>query len=404
MAKILFLAHRAPFPADKGDKIRALHMLQRLAERHEVWLGAAVDEPGDPQSQAQGLCREACLPRLGRMRRWANMFWGLLAGQPLSVARFHHPRLAAWVRKVLRDVEPDVVIAFSSAPAQFLIGRMRPGIRLIVDFVDADAEKWRAYAEIAAWPMRWVYAAEFRRLVRFDAAALQAAESGILISETERRLLADLLPQGAAKLRVMPNGVDTDYFRPLAATLGAKAEIVLCGRMDYLPNIDAAVWFAQEVFPLVRARCPQAVFRVVGAAPSGRVMALAAEPGIEVTGAVPDVRPYVGGATVVVAPLRIARGIQNKVLEAMACGRPVVATPQALDGIAAEPGRDVLVAQTPKDFAAAVCSVLLGRAPSALGQRARDFVLRRHQWPVELERLEQLVEGEAGPRSAQTAA
>jgi sugar transferase (PEP-CTERM/EpsH1 system associated) len=405
MAKILFLAHRTPFPPDKGDKIRALHMLKHLASRHEVWLGAGVDDQADLAHlpAARALCRDVCFAPLGPLRRYANMAAGLMDGRPLSVARFAHPRLARWVRQVLREVEPDLIVVFSSAPAQFVLGAT-PGTPLIVDFVDADAAKWLDYAQIATRPARWLYAMEARRLARFDAAALGAATAGVLISETERRLFASFQPQGASKLQVMPNGVDTDYFHPSPTPPIGAGEIVLCGRMDYLPNIDAAVWFAREVFPLVRAQAPDAAFRVVGAAPTPAVRALGQIPGIGVTGAVPDVRPYLAQAGVVVAPLRIARGIQNKVLEGMACARAVVATPQALDGIEAMPGRDLLVAQEPAEFAAAVVSVLRGEAPAGLGAAARDFVMRRHQWSVQLEQLDRLIELAGLSQSTQAAA
>jgi sugar transferase (PEP-CTERM/EpsH1 system associated) len=283
-----------------------------------------------------------------------------------------------------------------------VVGRLPAGTRLVVDFVDADAEKWRAYADLSGPPQRWVYAAEHRRLVRFERAVIAAAEAGVLISETERDLFAGLAPEAAGKLHVIRNGVDTDYFQP-AATPAEGAGIVFCGRMDYAPNIDAATWFAERILPRVQARRPEAVFRIVGAAPTAQVLGLTARPGVEVTGAVPDVRPYLAQARVAVAPLRIARGIQNKVLEAMAAGKPVVATPQALDGIGARPGAEVLCAADEARFAAAVCEVLEGWAPADLGARGRAYVLQRMRWSAQLAALDGILE--AAPRaSAQAAA
>jgi sugar transferase (PEP-CTERM/EpsH1 system associated) len=292
-----------------------------------------------------------------------------------------------------------VVLVYSSALAQYVVGRIPAGTRLVVDFVDADAEKWRAYAQTAAPPMRWLFAAESRRLVAFERRVLAAADAGVLISETERRLLGGFLGEGEAKLEVIPNGVDTDYFRPSTGAV-ADSAAVMCGRMDYRPNVEGAQWFAREILPKVRERRPEAVFRIVGAAPSPQVMALDALPGVEVVGAVPDVRPYLAGAAVVVAPLRTARGIQNTVLEGMAAGRPVVATSAALDGIAAEPGRDVLAADTADDLAAAVAAVLANRAPAGLGERGRAFVLRRHRWEPLLQAFERLIAGESSPQAA----
>lgn len=401
MGKVLFLAHRVPFPPDKGDKIRAHHLLHYLAARHEVWLGAGADDLADlrHETTARTICRDVCFAPLGPIRRRANLLAGVPLGAPLSVARFRHPELARWTRRVLTEVRPDLVFIFSSAMAQYVVGRTAPGTRLIVDFCDADAEKWRAYAETAPPGMRAIYRREFERLVKFDAGVLAEAEAGLLISETERKLLAGFLPAGAHKLHVIPNGVDVDYFAPAEAGGGGPV-IVLCGRMDYPPNIDGARWFAQEILPRVRRRRPEAVFRIVGAAPAPAVRALAELPGVEVTGAVPDVRPHLAQAAVVVAPLRIARGIQNKVLEGMAAGRPVVATPQALDGIEAVVGRDVLTGADTESFADAVVRVLAGTAPTDLGGNARACVLRRHQWSAQLRTLDELIARGASAEAA----
>ncbi len=405
MSKILFLAHRAPFPPDKGDKIRAFHILRHLAVRHDVWLGAGADDPAAAADLdlAALNCRDVCIAPLGRVRRTANMIGGLAAGAPLSVARFRHPRLERWVQTVLTEVSPDLVLVYSSALAQYVIGRMSPGTRLVVDFVDADAEKWRAYAAAAVFPMRAVYAREARRLTAFEGGVLRVAEAGIVVSETERRLLAGQHPAEACKLRVAPNGVDLDYFAPHPGR-GDGRTVVMCGRMDYQANIDGAGWFAREILPKLHVRCPDAVFRIVGAAPTAEVCALGDLRGVEVTGAVPDVRPHLAQACAVVAPLRVARGIQNKVLEGMAAARPVIATPAALDGIAAAAGRHVLVAADAGSFARAVGDVLCGIAPEALGANGRGFVERRHHWPAQLALFESLL-GLADPEgSAQASA
>jgi sugar transferase (PEP-CTERM/EpsH1 system associated) len=337
------------------------------------------------------------------MRRGANLATGLLTAAPLSVARFFHPALSRWVGRVLSDVRPDIVLVYSSAMAQYVVGRIPPATRLVVDFVDADAEKWRAYAASAPPVLREVYRREFRRLVVFERRALAAAQAGVLISETERRLLAGFLPQGASKLHVIPNGVDVDYFAS-AAGGGDGRSIVFCGRMDYPPNIDGAQWFAREILPRVRRLRPEAVFRIVGAAPVAQVRALAGLAGVEVTGTVPDVRPYLAAAGVVVAPLRIARGIQNKVLEAMASARPLIATPQALDGVDATAGRDVLVGADAETFADAVTMVLDGRQFGGLGTNGREFVLRHHQWSAQTRAMEQLLTALGPVASAEAAA
>ncbi len=395
LAKILFLAHRVPFPPNKGDKIRAFHELDHLARHHDVWLGAGADDPADLEhlAYARAQFRDACFGLSGRVRTAANLAGAALDGTPLSVARFHHPGLMRWCADILARVEPDLVFVFSSAAARFVLGRMRGRTRLVTDFVDADAEKWRAYEAAAAAPGRWLYGAEFRRLVRYEARVAAASAAGLFVSQTERDLFAGLVPESASRLAVVPNGVDTDYFRPDPA-LGpvARGSIVFTGTMDYKPNIDAVTWFAREILPLVRRAAGHARFRIVGAKPAAAVQALAALDSVEVTGTVSDVRPHLGQAEAVVAPLRIARGIQNKVLEGMAMARPVIATPEALDGITARPGEDLLVARDTAGFATQVAAVLEGKAPGTLGANARAAVIAHHGWAHHLAGLDGILE------------
>jgi sugar transferase (PEP-CTERM/EpsH1 system associated) len=406
MAKILFLAHRAPFPPNKGDKIRAYHILEHLSRNHEIWLGAAADDSADLEHLAEARRRfaGAYFGALSPVSTAIHLAGAALTGAPASVARFRHRGLARWVNETLQRTQPDIVYVFSSAPAQYVTGRLGARTKLIVDFVDADAQKWREYAERSGPPMRWVYGAEFRRLVRFDSGALAQAQAGILVSETERRLFARFAPNEARKLLVISNGVDAQYFAPPPSPSGPGADIAFTGMMDYKPNVDAVVWFAREIFPMVRARRSDARFRIVGARPAQQVQALGALAGVEVVGAVEDVRPHLFGAAAVVAPLRIARGVQNKVLEAMAAGRPLVATSAALDGVGAEPGRDLLVADDAQAFAAAVADVLCGRAPPGLGASARAFALAHHQWSEVLAPLDALIARAASGQSAEASA
>ena len=404
MAKILFLAHRLPFPPDKGDKIRAFHMIRRLAARHEVWLGAPIDDRTDLSRfdpVALG-CVESMCPRLGPGRRAFNMASALLGGDALSIARFRHPDLTRWIQQILQETRPDLVVLYSSALGEPLLGLLPDGVPLLVDFVDADAAKWTTYAAASPWPLSWLFRREARKLTAFESDLLSRTDAALLVSDAERQVMASMQPKWVAKLEAMANGVDLEAFPP--APLADGQLIVMCGRMDYLANVDGARWFAKEVFPLIREQAPAAVFRIVGAAPTGIVRALARLPGVEVTGAVPNVWPHLAQARVVVAPLRFARGIQNKVLEGMAAARPVVATSAALEGLKAAPGREVLMADEPAAFAEAVLQVLEGRAHPDLGGRGREFVERQHQWDVQLRRLEDLVERLTATRSGETAA
>jgi sugar transferase (PEP-CTERM/EpsH1 system associated) len=216
----------------------------------------------------------------------------------------------------------------------------------------------------------------------------------VFVSEDEKRIFDRLSPETEAKHVAIGNGVDVGFFDPAKVKPREKTAptIVFVGVMDYWPNVDAVTWFAQEIFPLVRRAHSAVRFQIVGAKPSAAVLALKDLPGVEVTGSVDDVRPYVAAADVVVAPLRIARGIQNKVLEGMAMARPVVTTPGALEGINAQHGRDLLTGTTAEEIAAAVESVLSARTAPTLGEAARAFVLKNHEWGANLSKLDALID------------
>jgi sugar transferase (PEP-CTERM/EpsH1 system associated) len=390
MARILFLAHRYPYPPNKGDKIRAFHIAEHLRAKHEVVLGFTVT-PGDDEPDmnwAKGFADMYC-GRISTADRFARTGAAFLAGRALSVAAFRHRGLAQWVARVSAQKPLDLVYAFSSAMAQYVPA----GVRTVVDFVDVDSEKWRQYGEIRPATHAWFYRMEARRLLAFDRAQAARAQASIFVSEDEKKIFDRLSPATKANHVAIANGVDVAFFDPAKVRPRAKVarSIVFVGMMDYWPNVDAASWFAKDILPKVRARYADATFQIVGARPSPTVKALAALPGVEVTGAVDDVRPYVAAADVVVAPLRIARGIQNKVLEGMAMARPLVTTSGALEGIAAERGRDLITGETADEIAAGVVNVLEGGAPKDMGAQARAFVLKNHQWGENLRKLDGLI-------------
>jgi sugar transferase (PEP-CTERM/EpsH1 system associated) len=390
MARILFLAHRYPYPPNKGDRIRAFHIAEHLLESHEVALGFTVT-PGDgePDMAWARKFADAYCGRISTADRLLRTGIAAVTGGALSVAAFRHGGLSRWVARYIAEKRPDLVYVFSSAMAQY----MPQGVRVIMDFVDVDSEKWRQYGETQPASRAWFYRMEAARLLAFDHAQAARAAASIFVSEDEKRIFDKLSPETAAKHLAIANGVDVAFFDPAKVQPCANAQptIVFVGMMDYWPNIDAATWFAKDILPLVRKRQPQACFQVVGARPVAAVMALGSLPGVDVTGAVDDVRPYVAGADAVVAPLRIARGIQNKVLEGMAMARPVVTTRGALEGINAARGRDLLTGETASEIADAVVSVLERRAPEGLGAAARAFVLSRHEWQANLRKLDELI-------------
>jgi sugar transferase (PEP-CTERM/EpsH1 system associated) len=411
---ILFLAHRIPYPPDKGDKIRSWHMLRHLAARARVHLGAFVDDPADMAhaDMLRSLCASVKLLPIGGPARALRAGRGLLAGAPLSVALFADAAMRRWVDTTVASNPVRGLFAFSGQMAPYVLRHVR-GRRTVMDFVDLDSEKWAQYARESRGPRAWVYAREARRLLAFEAAVAARVDATLFVSEDEAALFRARVGVAGARVHALSNGVDLAYFDPQAEFARSPVEghdlrgpiFVFTGAMDYRPNMDAVRWFADAVWPTLTSRMPDARFLIVGSKPGPEVRALGERANIIVTGRVADVRPYVAAATMIVAPLRIARGIQNKVLEAMAMARPVVATPQAREGIDAVPGRDLAVAQDAHDFAAA-CRALAAdpTAAAALGNAARARVVACYAWEPKLRLLDDLLLESSGTRAAREAA
>ncbi|MFQ5785476.1 MAG: TIGR03087 family PEP-CTERM/XrtA system glycosyltransferase [Alphaproteobacteria bacterium] len=398
--ELLFLAHRIPYPPNKGDKIRSWNILRHLAERYRIHLGCFIDDPHDRQYEGRlrEICDECHFATLGPTQAKLRGLAGLVNGEPLTLRCYRDPGLAAWVEGILAHRRPGRVFVFSSAMAQYVMSARTEGVRRVIDFIDVDSDKWRQYAAGRRWPMRWVYRREHRTLLAFDRRVAAAFDAATFVSAAEAALFRRLAPESAGKIFPLNNGVDFAFFSPARAYDdpfgGARGVVVFTGAMDYWANVDAVEWFAREVLPAVQSRLPDTRFCIVGANPTPAVARLAGLKGVEITGRVADVRPYLAHAAAVVAPLRIARGVQNKVLEAMAMAKAVVATPQALEGIDAAPGDDVLVAAETGAFADAVSGLLEGGEGAAIGARARARVTESYDWRANLVRLDELLEGD----------
>ena len=388
MAEILFLAHRIPFPPDRGDKIRTFHELRHLAGLGRVHLACLADDEADAANLA-GL-REALGPALGEahveVRRTTRVVAGaraLLEGKPASLTLFDSLALRGFVERMLASGRISTIFAFSGQMAQFVPEDVQA--RFVMDFGDVDSAKFESYgAEGGA--MAPVHRREGRMLAAFERSVAARADVSLFVSDAEADLFRRRSGLAAADIRALQNGVDLDYYDP-AARFPALAErgplIVFTGQMDYAPNIDAVRWFAGEVMPML----PKARFAIVGRKPPEAVRRLAG-PRTIVTGSVPDVRSWLAAADVVAAPLRIARGIQNKVLEAMAMARPVVASPAAFEGIEAEPGRHLLVADGAEAQAEAIAGLLEDRERAeAMGQGARRRMEQVYRWEARLASL-----------------
>lgn len=404
---ILYLVHRIPYPPNKGDKIRSFHLLRRLARDYRVFLGAFIDDPEDERhAGAVGeYCAETHFVRLDPRRARLRSLRGLVTGEALSLPYYRDDRLTRWVAQVTAREGIEKVVVFSSTMAQYVLNTGFAALRRVVDYVDVDSDKWRQYAPTRRWPMSWVYGREARKLLDFERRVIAACDAGVFVSPHEAALFRELAPAQASKVWHANNGVDLAYFSPGLGLpnpfTAAEQPLVFVGAMDYWPNVDAVRWFAEGIFPQIRARVPQAVFYIVGGSPSPQVRALERLPGVRVTGRVADVRPYVAHAAVSVAPLRIARGVQNKVLESMAMGRPTVVTPAALEGIDAEPGRELLLAEDGPNFARLVCQLIEGALDGpAIAAAARRRAVAAYDWEHTLAAFGDLL---LGPSSASPA-
>lgn len=396
MGNLLYLVHRLPYPPNKGDKVRSYHLLKHLARTHRVFLGTFVDDPADEAyvDTVRGLCTELMVARLHPRQAKVRSLTGLLTHQALSLQYYRHAGLQAWVREVLATQAVDAVVVFSSVMAQYVDHLDTPNAPpLLVDFVDVDSAKWTQYADQHRWPMSWLYRREGERLLAYEESVAFRARQSFFVTPQETALFARLAPACASRVQSLSNGVEADFFAPDAtlaspfaadSVQGSAPPLVFTGAMDYWPNIDAVTWFVQEMLPALRQAWPGLRFYIVGRSPTPAVLALASEC-VVVTGTVPDVRPYLQHAAVVVAPLRVARGVQNKILEAMAMARPVVAAKACVDVIDALAGDELLAAHTAEDFVAHILDLL--RAPERgerIGRAARERVLARYSWTAHL--------------------
>jgi len=394
---LLYLCHRIPYPPNKGDKIHSYHLLRFLAQRYRVYLGAFVDDPDDwrHRQRLMELCEQVHLlslnPSLGRLRSLR----GLLDGRPLSLPYYQQAAIRRWVKQVLADGSIERIVVFSSAMAQYLDAAATHAARRVIDFVDVDSDKWRQYAESKPVHSAWLFRREARRLEAYDKTLAHACDVSVFVSPDEALLFRHLLAAPGVRVEHMTNGVDTVYFSPERPgdspyPMDCRA-LVFTGAMDYWANVDAVVWFCSQVMPRLRERFKDVRFYIVGSRPTEQVRRLASHD-VAVTDRVEDVRPYLAHAELVVAPMHIARGIQNKVLEAMSMARPVVVTSKGLEGIQARVGVELLVADDPAAFSRGIEEILNGLHPD-LGAAARRQVCRAHSWDASLERFIGFIEG-----------
>lgn len=396
MKNLIFLCHRIPFPPNKGDKIRSFHILRELAQHYSIALGTFIDDPQDEQyvDELRKYCSEVCTIRLDPTQQRLLSLRGFVTGEALSVEFYRHAALRRWLGAVVERTPPACAFVFSSTMAQYL-DVLPVGTPTVVDYVDVDSEKWRAYAAAKPWPLKAIYKREWHKLAAFESAYAERDLKCVFVSSAEAVLFRTLQPAPRDNIYSINNGVDLDYFTPTLAGvdpyLGHGPVIVFTGAMDYWANVDAVSWFADEVLPDIRNARPNVEFWIVGSKPTDAVKALSGRAGVTVTGRVEDIRPYLAHAQFAVAPMRIARGVQNKVLEALAMGKIVVGTSDAFEGLALPPVYQALVANDAPTFVARCLAQWQAPDNAELRTAGLAYVAAHHDWAPNVARLRELL-------------
>lgn len=395
MQEILFLAHRVPWPPDRGDKIRSHHILNKLKTMAPVHVGAFADDDRDmgfAEAERAGLA--SLHVEIRDKPQWFAGIEALAKGAPVSLTSFGSRNMQDYVDATLAGGKISHIFVFSGQMAQYVPASFAG--KVIMDFVDVDSAKFESYAGEGGGFMRWINAREGLKLSAFEAEVAKRADASLFVSEAEAELFR--ARSGAENVSALGNGIDTVFYDPAAKIKKLHPAfpdplIIFTGQMDYRPNIEAVTDFAHNAFPAIRAAHPETSFAIVGRNPTQAVVDLSMLPGVMVTGAVDDVRTWLNGADVVVAPLRIARGIQNKVLEAMAMSKAVVASTAAAEGIHAVDGQHFMVAKDAADEARIVSDLMTDtKRRLALGKAAREHVIAHYGWDQQLAALDGIIQ------------
>lgn len=389
--RILYVCHRFPFPPKRGGKIRPFNMIRHFTSRgHKVTVCSLARSPGEAK-EAEGIaphCERYHVDTVATLPQVARMVVRLPTRTPSSMGYFYSPRLARTIREEMAREKFDLIFVHCSSVAQY-VAHVR-NVPKILDFGDMDSQKWLEYAQSKPFPLSLGYWLEGRKL---ELEERRLARRFDLCTATTRMEWETLKGYGVqVDTDWFPNGVDADFFSPTDEPYDPDT-LSFVGRMDYYPNQECMFHFCEHTLPLIRARRPGVKLLIVGADPSPRVRRLGELPGVSVTGTVPDVRPLVRRSALMVAPLNIARGTQNKILEAMAMGVPVVTSRIAAGGVDALADEHFLVGSTPAQYADAILRILASRSERArLAQAGRARMLSHHSWASSMLRLEGIVQ------------
>ncbi|PYV44922.1 MAG: TIGR03087 family PEP-CTERM/XrtA system glycosyltransferase [Acidobacteria bacterium] len=388
--KILFICHRFPYPPECGARIRPFNMIRWLSTKHQVTVASVARSP---QELAKGkgisqFCQGYEVELISPIRAWLQALGCTLSSKPSSLGYFYVPQLHKKIQGLLKNEQFDLIWVHCSSVAQYVFDFA--DCPRVMDFTDMDSEKWFQYARHRTFPISLLYLLEALKLRRYEKKLAIAFNECTVISPGERKTLESYGLQ--VPVTVVPNGVDLDFFTNTREGYDSRSLIFL-GRMNYYPNIDAVSYFCRHVLPRIQREIPEAQLVILGSNPVRRVRNLTRLPGVTVTGAVPDVRPYLQRAAVSVVPLRVASGIQNKVLESMAMKVPVVASSPAFQGVNALEGEHLLVDDSADGFATKVLSLM--KNPSLrqqIAEAGRKRIESCYSWEACLQVLDSLLE------------
>jgi sugar transferase (PEP-CTERM/EpsH1 system associated) len=387
---ILFLSQRVPYPPDRGDRITTHHVLRHLLDRGaDVRVGCLAEDEQDLESAKQIDGAEVFAARIHQGTRKFTSLRGLASGEPLTLPFFRSRELTRTVSQWIAEDPPDLIHVYSSSMAQYVTGKQTAA--RIMQFAELDSDKWAQYAQRCGPLSRWIYRREAQRLLTFEQCVAREFDISLVVSDVEKTLFMDRIPE--IEPVVLPNGVDVDAFTSRGDDERDTHTLIFTGVMDYEPNVDGVMWFVDKCWPSIRRAFADARLLIVGSRPTRSVRDLVRHPGVEVTGRVPETQPYFDQAAVAIAPLRLARGVQNKVLEAMSMSVPVVASPQAAQGLGDLDKDTLCIADGSAATTEAVCKMLSEpQMARSMGQRAAQFVRDRFRWEHSYAILDRVIE------------
>lgn len=393
MKNVLYLTHRVPFPPNRGDRIRTYNIIRFLGQRCRLHVVTFAEETPSPEThdELNKYCESLTVVPIGRTR-WIHAAMSFAAGKTVTEGLFHSREFAGTVARLAAEVPFDAALASSSGIARYL---KEPGLKAArhwTDLIDVDSQKWLDYASTSNAIMSQVYRREGQRLRTVEKQLAVDCERLTVVTDAEVQEFRSFSNDG--QVSAVTNGVDLDFFqRP--DDHDEQKKCVFVGVLNYKPNSDGVVWFCQNVWPGIREKHADASFEIVGRSPSPEVLALDEIPGVNVVGPVDDIRPYLWSASAVVTPMQISRGVQNKVLEAFACERPLVSSVAPLVGLEIEVGQHALQAETPAEWVQSIDRLFTdSNLREHMGKAARDWVVAHHHWDVCLREFSELLQDE----------